>query len=150
MLYNASGLTSVTPKQSMFRQGGLIYSQFYNSIKEVYDAARYFPFGKDALQELALDLQIRKGAHNAGRGSYKDTKVLISAYCESKRRVREAILASTNKSFGTREEHRINWTIFRRLLTRLSSEAYNKPGPGVMNDHTFIWCIKTDIYLSYL
>ncbi|KAI7226593.1 hypothetical protein KC330_g8763 [Hortaea werneckii] len=55
MLYDAESLTSVTLKRSKHREGGLIYSQFYNSVKETYDANKCFPFTNDAMEELALD-----------------------------------------------------------------------------------------------
>lgn len=55
MLYEADSLISVAPKNSKHRQGGLIYSQFYSSIKELYDATKCFLFSNDAMEELALD-----------------------------------------------------------------------------------------------
>lgn len=56
---DTGSLTSVTPKKSKHREGGLIYSQFYNSVKEIYDANKCFPFANDAMEELALDPNIR-------------------------------------------------------------------------------------------
>ena len=54
MLYEACSLTSVSPRRSKLRHGGLIYSQFYGSIKEVADASKCFPFSNDGLEELAV------------------------------------------------------------------------------------------------
>jgi hypothetical protein len=48
-------LTSVILKRSKLREGGLIYSQFYGSVKEVSDATKYFPFKNDGFEELVLD-----------------------------------------------------------------------------------------------
>jgi len=56
MLHKAYALTSVTPKRSRLREGGLIYSQFYGSVKEISDASKCFPFDNDGLEEMALDL----------------------------------------------------------------------------------------------
>ena len=64
MLYNTGSLISVTPKKSKHREGGLIYSQFYNSVKEIYDANKCFPFANDAMEELALDPHIRNATRN--------------------------------------------------------------------------------------
>ena len=55
MLYDASSLTSVTPRLSQLRKGGLIYSQFYGSVKEITDVAKYMPFDNDGLEDMALD-----------------------------------------------------------------------------------------------
>jgi hypothetical protein len=66
MLRDACNLTSFTPKRSRLREGGLVYNQFYNSVKEMIDAAKSFPFQNEGLEELALDPQIRQSAHVAG------------------------------------------------------------------------------------
>jgi hypothetical protein len=55
MLYDAASLTSVSPKLSKLRAGGIIYSQFYGSVKEISDAAKCKPFENDGLEEMALD-----------------------------------------------------------------------------------------------
>ena len=55
MLRDASSLTSVTPKLSQLRRGGLIYSQFYNSVKEITDASKCKPFENDGMEDMALD-----------------------------------------------------------------------------------------------
>jgi hypothetical protein len=99
MLYEASSLTSLTPKRSKLREGGLIYSQFYGSIKEPFDATKFFPFDNDGLEELALDPQIRQGARHAIGGYRKDAKILERAYCTSKTRTDRALKASMKKSF---------------------------------------------------
>jgi hypothetical protein len=91
MLYEASGLTSVTPKQSRLRMGGLIYSQWYGSGKEPLDATKCFPFDNDGLEELALDPQIRQGAGQAAGGYRREAQVLERAYCASKRRTHIAL-----------------------------------------------------------
>lgn len=56
MLHDIANLTSVTLKRSKLREGGIIYTQFYGSIKEVLDTTKYILFNNDSLEELALDL----------------------------------------------------------------------------------------------
>ena len=55
MLRDACSLTSVAPKRSRHRRGGLIYTQLYSSVKEISDASKQFPFANDGLEELVLD-----------------------------------------------------------------------------------------------
>jgi hypothetical protein len=55
MLRDACNLTSLTLKRSRLWEGGLVYSQFYSSVKELVDAAKSFPFQNEGLEELALD-----------------------------------------------------------------------------------------------
>ena len=72
---------------------------------------------------VGLNPQIRQGARHAAGGHRRGAKILERAYCASKRRTRDALLGSKKKSFGIREEHRISWALFLRLLNRLRLEA---------------------------
>jgi len=119
MLHDAASLTSVTPKRSKQRAGGLIYSQFYSSVKEIVDATTRLPFTNDRMEEMALDPHIRRGARQAAGGHRRDERIVELAYLASKRRTRTALTASRRKSFGIREEHRITWTLFVALAHRL-------------------------------
>jgi hypothetical protein len=74
MLYEASSLTTLTPKRSKLREGGLIYTQFYGSVKEVSDAAKCKPFDNDGLEEMALDPQIGQGIQNATGGRRREAR----------------------------------------------------------------------------
>ena len=94
MLRDAASLTSVTPKRSKQREGGLIYSQFYSSAKEIVDANKQYPFINDALKEIALDPQIRRSAHQVASAHRSSVKVVKRAYLASKAWAREAIRAS--------------------------------------------------------
>ncbi|KIV98358.1 uncharacterized protein PV09_09804 [Verruconis gallopava] len=150
MLYEASSLTSVTPKRSKLREGGLIYSQFYGSSKEIGDATKKFPFENDGLEEMALDRQIRKGAKQAMGGRRREAKVIERAYCASKRRTQVALTDSMNKSFGIREEHRVKWSLFLGLMARLELEQGEEMEDLLVDCPEYAWCIRTRVYLDYL
>jgi hypothetical protein len=102
MLYEASSLTSVTPKRSKSREAGMIDTQFYGSVKEISDVTKCKLFDNDGLEELALDPQIRQGARNVAGGLRRDAKIIERAYCGSKQRARDVLLDSMKKSFGIR------------------------------------------------
>lgn len=150
MLYDASSLTSVTPKRSKLREGGIIYSQFYGSVKEISDASKRMPFDNDGLEELALDPQIRQGARSAAGGHRRDAKILERAYCASKRRTRDALLDAVRKSFGIREEHRITWSLFHRLLRRLRLEVAEDLEIAMFDCPSYAWAVKTEVYFNFL
>ena len=150
MLYEASSLTSVTPKRSKLREGGLVYSQFYGSTKEISDATKCYPFENDGLEELALDPQIRKGAKQAIGGRRRDAKVIERAYCASKRRTQVALTDSMNKSFGIREEHRVRWSLFLGLVARLEVDLDEEMEVLLEDCPEYAWCIRTRVYLNYL
>lgn len=150
MLYDATSLTSVTPKTSKLQAGGIIYSHFYGSVKEISDAAKCKPFNNDGLEEMALDPQIRQGARNIAGGRRREAKVIERAYCASKQRTRHALQASTRKSFGIREEHRITWSLFQGLLGRLYQEPAEELEVVMDDCPSYTWAVKTDIYLNFL
>ena len=53
---------------SQLRAGGLLYSQFYSSVKEVFAAGNQYPFTNAAIETLALDPQLRKTWQHVGAG----------------------------------------------------------------------------------
>ena len=150
LLRDACNLTSVAPKLSKLYQGGLIYSQFYGSVKELSDAAKQVPFQNDGLEELAMDPRILKGAKTAAGGSRRNLGVIERAYCESKVRAHLAITTSRNKSFGLREEHRVSWDLFQSLRRHMDSQVAD--GPLLLLDDcpSYAWAVKTPLYLAYL
>jgi hypothetical protein len=150
MLYDACSLTSITPKRSKLREGGLIYSQFYGSVKEISDASKCFPFDNDGLEELALDPQIRQGARNAAGGNRRDANILERAYCASKVRTRIALQDSKKKSFGIREEHRMSWSLFQGLIGQLRLEDPDELEIVLTECPTYVWPVKTEVYFNYL
>lgn len=150
MLYEASSLTSVTPKQSVLRRGGLIYSQFYGSVKEMTDAAKCKPFDNDALEEMALDPQLRRGFRSLAGGHRREAKIVELAYRASKRRARAAILDSKHRSFGIREEHRVTWGLFQRLKALLEVEDRGTLEVVMTDCPRYAWPVKTKDYLEFL
>jgi hypothetical protein len=150
MLYEASCLTSVTPKKSALRQGGLIYSQFYGSVKEMTDAAKCKPFDNDALEEMALDPQLRRGLRNLSGGHRREARIVELAYRASKRRARAAILDSRKRSFGIREEHRVTWSLFQRLKALLEVEDRESLEVTMTDCPRYAWPVRTRTYLDFL
>ena len=54
LLRDTGSLTLETGKRSQCRTVGLLYSQFYPSIKEVFAAGNVYPFTNTAIETLAL------------------------------------------------------------------------------------------------
>jgi hypothetical protein len=150
MLHDAGSLTSVAPKQSKHWKGGLVYSQFYSSAKELYDATKCFPFSNDAMEELALDPQIRNAARHTAGGNRRDAKVVETAYLASKRRTSGALQGARKKSFGIREEHRIRWDLFQSLRARLRFHEHEGVAVTMSDCPSYVWAVKTDAYLDFL
>lgn len=69
----------------------MIYSQFYNSVKEIYDANKCFPFANDAMEELAPDPHIRFSTRNILGGGCRDSKAVEAGCIASKQRTHRAL-----------------------------------------------------------
>jgi hypothetical protein len=104
---------------SQLRAGGLLYSQFYSSVKEVFAAGNQYPFTNTAIETLALDPQLRKTWQHVGAGLSHDPVALIKAYLYAKARCHHGIQGSIQKSFGVREEHRVSAALFNAIDRRL-------------------------------
>lgn len=150
MLYDAGSLTSVTSKKSKHREGGLIYSQFYNSVKEIYDANKCFPFANDAMEELALDPHIRNATRNILGGGRRDAKTVEVGYLASKQRTHRALQDARGKSYGIREEHRVTWAVFQGIRDRLDLEEGQGSAILLSECPSYVWAIKTEVFIDFL
>ena len=90
------------------RTAGLIYSQFYNTTKEIFDVAKVYPFQNEMLEGLALDPRLVKTWSNISRNAPPDLSTLRNGYLASKKRTIESLYSSSGKSYGVRAEHRIS------------------------------------------
>ena len=106
---------------SQLRARGLLYSQFYGSVKEVFAAGNQYPFTNTAIETLALDPQLRKTWQHVGAGLSHDPVALMKAYLYAKARCYYGIQGSMQKSFGVREEHRVSVALFNAIDRQLET-----------------------------
>ena len=99
---------------------------------------------------MALDPQIRRGLHATIRGHLPDLKVIERAYIASKRRVNNVLSSSRHKSFGIREEHRVSWGLLQEMRSQLSTGFREGFLQGLPARPTYVWGVKSDIYLGFL
>ena len=151
MLRDACSLTSVAPKRSRHRRGGLVYSQLYSSVKEISDASKQFPFANDGLEELALDPSVRQAARETVRGRQPSLEVVKNAYIASKRRAMAALVGSVRKSFGLREEHRVSVSLFDAIFELCDDYEDDEDHAIPLDDcPTHAWAVDTSTYLLFL
>ncbi|PVH90416.1 hypothetical protein DM02DRAFT_665118 [Periconia macrospinosa] len=112
-------MTIEAHRGSKSRAGGLLYSQFYSSVKELFAAGNVYPFTNVAIETLALDPKLRKTWQHVGADLSHDPVALIRAYLYTKLRCHYAISGSTEKCFGTREEHRVSKKLFGQIDARI-------------------------------
>ena len=126
---------------------GLVYSQFYSSTKEMFDVAKTYPFQDTSLEGLAIDAKLwqlwRKDSGNTGANWCRER--IQKAYLSAKERVNIALEASTEKCYGTREEHRMTWTLFTQVGNQIQNlnldstpsylDKYNPPFRLIKTKH---------------
>ena len=118
-LRDVASLTVETPVAGYLRQGGLYYLQWYNSIKEVADAQKCFPFQHERLCELAVDDELWKADLRSDRGASSGTRAaLMESYLHGKRRLREAYASARQTSYGARFEGRFDLDCLDLMVER--------------------------------
>ncbi|KAJ6050763.1 uncharacterized protein N7446_010872 [Penicillium canescens] len=138
LLHDTGSLTLETRRSSPQRQAGLLYTQLYSSVKEVFAAGDVYPFSNPALETLALDPQLRKTWQQVGGGLSHDPVALMRAYLNMKQRCHAALQGSHLKVFGLREEHRVSLRLFYMIDQELRERnSHNTRLPGVPSPVAF-------------
>ncbi|PVH90971.1 hypothetical protein DM02DRAFT_664466 [Periconia macrospinosa] len=125
MLQDSGSMTIETHRGSKSRTGGLLYSQFYSSVKELFAAGNIYPFTNVAIETLALDPKLQKTWQHVRVGLSHDPVALIRAYLYTKLRCHYAISGSTEKCFGTWEEHRVSKKLFGQIDARIQQRRFD-------------------------
>jgi hypothetical protein len=139
----AADLTVTPNKTNLFHRGGLIYSQFYASTKEIFDSAKTFPFDNPALEALAVDPYLTKATQMVGGGQGIDLGKVGQSYLRSRDRTLEALRKNAGKSYGVREEHRVNLELLQAIAALLETPAVRLQAvqpitPGIGNPFFFL------------
>ncbi|KAF4332448.1 hypothetical protein FBEOM_13752 [Fusarium beomiforme] len=151
MLQDTGSFTIETVKRSTRRAAGLLYSQFYSSVKEVYAAGNVYPFTNAAIETLALDKKLRKTWELVGGGLSHQPAALIKAYLYTKLPCHYALLGSMQKSFGIREEHLISKELFYAIDNQMRSrELHNKRLIIPTDDGSPYYSFTTDTLLRWV
>lgn len=151
MLRDAGDITLEMSPSSRKRQEGWVFSQAYNSYKEVFNAAKTKPFGNPYLCQLTWDCNVAKMIEKQGRAVLVSDPRLRKSYQASKKRLFTSLAEGSMLSYGVREEHRISLAFFDRV--RISLEAtgnWDVPLTLTADNLQHIWHLSTTDYLGYL
>lgn len=97
LTHDVANLTVTPTGSNPLRIAGLAYSQFYSSMKEIFDSAKVYPFDNDALEGLCVDPKLSATWFNVGGGSKWEINNVCQAYIASKRRCFEGLVSSGRK-----------------------------------------------------
>ncbi|EDN04950.1 predicted protein [Histoplasma mississippiense (nom. inval.)] len=123
-LSEAGSLTLETRPRSALRQSGLLYCQFYNTIKEVFAAGNHYAFGAEHLDTLALDPGLVRMWQHVGRGVSHQPLQVLQAYLHTKQRCHRALEASRQKAFAVREEYRVSGELYRAIHAAMQDQGW--------------------------
>jgi len=79
-------MTMVANKSNIFSIGGLAYSQYYMSTKEMFDAAKTYLFANHSLEALAVDLYLTKAIQTTSGGRWINLGKVQQGYLSSRDR----------------------------------------------------------------
>ncbi|KAG0634371.1 hypothetical protein HOY80DRAFT_1099023 [Tuber brumale] len=119
--YELANMTMEPSRTHTARNLGLAYSQFYSTSKEIFDAAKVYPFDNAGLEVLAADEHLRQMWHEVAQKGTYNLSHLGKAYLSSRRRAIEGLLGASNHSFGIRQEHRIQYPLLVAMQNILES-----------------------------
>ncbi|KAB8266546.1 hypothetical protein BDV30DRAFT_247683 [Aspergillus minisclerotigenes] len=150
MLQDTGSLTLETHAVSWSRQAGLLYSQFYSSVKEIFAAGNIYPFTNTAIENLALDPKLRKTWQAVGGGLSNDPIALTRAYLYTKQRCHHALQGSPGKSFGTREEHRVSQSLLEQIHLEFQRRQLHQVGfPTPLEPNLPFYSLSTQTVLDW-
>ena len=131
---------------------GWIYSQFYGSHKELYDAAKTKPFHSAHLPKLTWDPKVFKMLEHVAGATTATRRQLEESFLKSKQRLANAVKEAFNKSYGVREEHRVSLTFLGRIKASLQSAGkWDQPATRPQgSDDTPYWQLATKDYISFV
>jgi len=109
------------------RRSGLAYSQFYSTTKEIFDAGKVYPFQNPALEGLAVDSKLNQTWREIGGHTHWNSNTVSEAYLASKKRAEAGLAASMDKSFGTRQEHRVDLLLLNEIASKFRMNTIPTP-----------------------
>ena len=112
---DTAGQTLFAAPHGQESRDGLIYSQFYGSIKTPFDSSKVYVFDNDSVENLALDPGYIRSLQQEGGGITFSKGVCEFSYLHSKKRAHANLVDNRGKSYGIREEHRISLTMMEEI-----------------------------------
>jgi hypothetical protein len=104
-----------------------MYSHFYHSRKEIFDAAKTYLLDNQNLEGLCVDpILDGQWKRTIGQGSHWDPQVAKNTYFDSRHYFQEWLFTRQRKLFRVREDYRVTQTCFAESFNQLASDILNK------------------------
>jgi hypothetical protein len=145
------GLTLFAAPRGAETRDGLIYSQFYGSIKTPFDSSKVYVFDNDSVENLALDPGYVRSLQQEGGGITFSKGVCEFAYLSSKKRAHANLLDNRWRSYGVREEHRISLSMMEEIYQQwVQWDLYDADDVSGSSPPLPYYIVPTDELLGFL
>ncbi len=150
LLRDAKDITIEMSRRSSKRQKGWVFSQLYNSCKEMWDAMKKKPFRSPFLSKLTWDPKIRKMVDQQGKAVTATASQLKGSFQASKSRLACSLQDGEKRSFGVREEHRISLAFLLEMKHKLERIGSWDRLPTSNPSNQPFWEIPSRTYTTFL
>ncbi|KAL5344208.1 hypothetical protein ACLOAV_010826 [Pseudogymnoascus australis] len=145
------GLTLFAAPRGAETRDGLIYSQFYGSIKTPFDSSKVYVFDNDSVENLAFDPGYVRSLQQEGGGITFSKGVCEFAYLSSKKRAHANLLDNRWRSYGVREEHRISLSMMEEIYQQwVQWDLYDADDVSGSSSPLPYYIVPTDELLGFL
>jgi hypothetical protein len=108
-----------TSLSSCKRLVGWLFSQSYNSFKEIFDTTKTKPFSNKFLNQLSWDKFIAATIKQVGKGQPANITTLKDGYLASKRRLNNGLKDGSSILYRLQEEYRISLDFLNKMKNSL-------------------------------
>lgn len=129
--YFIHGVGSVTmePQEGAYlRNNGLIYAQWYNTVKDLFAAGDNYLAENPAIGDLGLDPHKLAVMQHTAQAISTKQETLIQAYLHIKRFVHSIRRRGHGKAYSMREEYRVRSDLFETIMETLLRLEEQKEG----------------------
>ena len=152
-LRDAANLTTIPPESSLLMRAGARKIHFYANCKGTTDVAKYFSFGNEGQEAMALDPRVRAAAAHTARSQDFSQDALETGFIAGKGRLSQAFLDARTESYGLRQEYRMVWDLFEAFMLEAEQRERNNPDEWkhVLSEHpNYAWPVASANWFSFL
>jgi hypothetical protein len=136
-------------KDSSKRMAGWLFTQVYNSYKELTDVAKTKPLRSPHITQFAWDPKVHSTIQKEGKARSAERRQIRRGWRQGKKRLYSALREGETKSAGVREEHRISLTFFYQMMGYLK-RAGKWEQQGVIPAERPYWELSSKVFNTFV
>lgn len=149
-LRDMSSMTLKSHRRSRIRRAGLLYCQFYITLKKILVAGNHYLFQNRSLDILALDSGLIRTWRHVRKGFSHSLSALLQVYIHIKQRCHVALDDCRNRLYDTREKYRVSGFVLTAMNQVFRQEDLPETLIFVSLSLAFFFSHRTDQLLNWL